>query len=47
MSHNFHQIDDALLKNPASAQKTHLLSISFDPAFDVPSVLEKYGRTYT
>ncbi len=47
MSRNFHQIDQALLADSSLAKKTHLLSISFDPAFDVPSVLESYGRTYT
>ncbi len=47
MSHNFAEIDQALAKDSALYQKTHLLSISFDPKFDTPSVLRTYGEAYT
>jgi protein SCO1/2 len=46
MTHNFAEIDRTLAKDPALYQKTHLLSISFDPKFDTPSVLKKYGQAY-
>lgn len=46
MTHNFAQIDKTLAKDPALYQKTHLLSISFDPKFDTPSVLKNYGQSY-
>lgn len=47
MSTNFAEIDKALAEDPALYAKTHLLSISFDPAYDTPSVLKKYGEAYT
>lgn len=47
MSRNFAQMDQALEKDPALYAKTHLLSISFDPAYDTPSVLRSYGGAYT
>jgi protein SCO1 len=47
MSHNFAEIDKALATDPALYQKTHLLSISFDPAYDTPAVLRSYGGAYT
>lgn len=47
MSRNFAQIDKALQKQPALYAKTHLLSISFDPAYDTPKVLRSYGGAYT
>jgi len=47
MSRNFAEIDRALAADPAVYAKTHLLSISFDPAFDTPSVLRDYGEAYT
>jgi len=46
MTHNFAEIDKALAKDPALYSKTHLLSISFDPKFDTPSVLRDYGVSY-
>ena len=46
MTHNFAEIDKALAKNPQLYADTHLLSISFDPKFDTPPVLRKYGREY-
>jgi protein SCO1/2 len=47
MSHNFAEIDKTLATDPALYQKTHLLSISFDPAYDTPAVLRSYGGAYT
>jgi len=47
MSRNFAEIDKALAADPALYAKTHLLSISFDPAYDTPAVLRSYGGAYT
>jgi protein SCO1 len=47
MSHNFADIDKALASDPALYSQTHLLSISFDPAYDTPKVLRSYGGAYT
>lgn len=47
MSSNFQQLEQELQKQPALHDKTHLLSISFDPAFDTPAVLRSYGAAYT
>jgi len=47
MSSNFAAIDQELQKQPELYQKTHLLSISFDPAYDTPKVLRSYGASYT
>jgi protein SCO1 len=47
MSTNFEQIDQELRKDPAVYQKTHLLSISFDPGYDTPAVLRSYGAAHT
>ncbi|WP_263366018.1 SCO family protein [Edaphobacter bradus] len=47
MSRNFAEIDKALAADPALYSQTHLLSISFDPAYDTPAVLRSYGGAYT
>ncbi|MBS1799140.1 MAG: SCO family protein [Acidobacteria bacterium] len=47
MSSNFAEIDKSLSTDPALYAGTHLLSISFDPAYDTPSVLRNYGGAYT
>jgi protein SCO1/2 len=47
MSSNFAEIDKALAADPGLYGKTHLLSISFDPGYDTPAVLKKYGAAYT
>lgn len=47
MSHNFAEIDKALQGDPRLSAKTHLLSISFDPEYDTPTVLKSYGEAYT
>lgn len=47
MSDNFAQIDKELAKTPALYAKTHLLTVSFDPAHDTPKVLRSYGAAHT
>lgn len=47
MSRNLAAIDGDLRKQPALYNRTRLLSLSFDPAFDTPSILRAYGNTYT
>ncbi len=47
MSSNFAAIDQQLQKQPDLFEKTHLLSVSFDPAYDTPKVLRSYGASYT
>ncbi|HEY8184884.1 MAG TPA: SCO family protein [Pyrinomonadaceae bacterium] len=47
MSSNFATIDRELQKQPELYQKTHLLSVSFDPEYDTPKVLRSYGAAYT
>jgi protein SCO1/2 len=46
MSRNFATIQKQLAADPQLSNKTHLLSISFDPAYDTPKVLHSYGSTY-
>jgi protein SCO1 len=43
VSHEFSAIDHQVRADPARYGKTHLLSISFDPAHDTPRVLRAYG----
>lgn len=47
MSNNFAEIDQALAADPETYKNTHLLSISFDPAYDTPAVLKSYGGAHT
>jgi len=47
MSRNFAQINQALAEDPSLYKRTHLLSVSFDPAYDTPTVLRSYGGAYT
>jgi len=47
MSRNFAEIEEALHGDKALLEHTHLLSISFDPAYDSPAVLRSYGGAYT
>ena len=47
MSNNFAQIDRELGKDVELYAKTHLLSISIDPAYDTPKVLRSYGAAHT
>ena len=46
MNHNFAEIDKALAADPTIYSRTHLLSISFDPKHDSPSVLKDYAQAY-
>ncbi len=43
VSHEFAAIEREVGADPARYGKTHLLSISFDPAHDTPKVLREYG----
>ncbi len=47
MSDNFAEIDRKLSEDPQLYAKTHLLSISIDPAYDKPEVLRSYGAAHT
>jgi protein SCO1/2 len=47
MSNNFAAVDLELQKQPDIYQKTHLLTISFDPDYDTPRVLRSYGAGHT
>ncbi len=47
MSRNFAKIDQALKSDQKLYQQTHLLTVSFDPTYDTPSVLRDYGEAYT
>ena len=47
MSRNFAEVDKSLSEDPSLYAQTHLLSISFDPAYDTPAVLRSYGSAYT
>jgi protein SCO1/2 len=46
ISSEFVAIQSALAKSPADYGRTHLMSISLDPAYDTPPVLRKYGLAY-
>jgi len=43
VSHEFAEIERQVRADPARYGKTHLLSISFDPAHDTPKALRAYG----
>jgi len=47
MSENFARLDAELQKTPELYQKTHLLSVSFDPEYDTPAVLRSYGAAHS
>jgi protein SCO1/2 len=47
MSENFADIEEELQKRPELLDKTHLLSVSFDPEYDTPAVLRSYGAAHT
>jgi len=46
LTSQFARIQNELKKNPADYDKTHLLTISFDPKYDLPPVMRKYGLAY-
>ena len=47
MSRHFAELEQALDKDATLARRTHLLSVSFDPAYDTPKVLRSYGGGVT
>ncbi|HKO60339.1 MAG TPA: SCO family protein [Pyrinomonadaceae bacterium] len=47
MSGNFANVHQELEKDPGLRNKTHLLSVTFDPEYDTPKVLRSYGSAYT
>ena len=47
MSDNFAEVDRQLQQTPDVYNKTHLLSVSIDPAYDTPQVLRSYGAAHT
>ena len=46
LSSQFAKIHENLAKTPDDYAKTHLLTVSFDPKYDKPAVLRKYGLNY-
>jgi protein SCO1/2 len=46
MSRNFANIQQQIAADPQLYAQTHLLSVSFDPAYDTPRVLHSYGSAY-
>ena len=46
MTHNFAEIEKALVKSPEVYSGTHLLSVSFDSQYDTPAVLRNYARAF-
>jgi protein SCO1/2 len=46
LSSEFAKIHGDLARTPDDFAKTHLVTISFDPKYDTPSVLRKYGLAY-
>jgi protein SCO1/2 len=46
LSTKFAAIQKELAKNPDEYKKTHLISITLDPKFDLPPVLHAYGLPY-
>jgi len=47
VSGQFAEVNRQLEADATLSGKTHLLSISFDPAYDTPKVLRAYGFTWT
>ena len=46
LSSQFAKIHEDLAKTPGVYRKTHLLTVSFDPKYDTPQVLRRYGLAY-
>src|SRR4029077_13232746 len=46
MSHNFAEIEKALMNSPELYAKTHLFSISFDSQHYTPPVLRNYAKAF-
>jgi protein SCO1 len=47
MMNNFREIEKSLKQDPAAYGRTHLLSVTFDPGFDTPTVLRHYALSTT
>ena len=47
MSNNFAAIEKELQQQPEVYEKTHLLSVTFDPEYDTPKVMRSYGASHT
>jgi protein SCO1 len=46
LTSQFAKILGDLAKTPEDYARTHLLTVSFDPQYDTPAVLRKYGMAY-
>ena len=46
LSSQFAKIQEDLAKTPDDYARTHLVTVSFDPQYDTPEVLRKYGMAY-
>ncbi len=46
MTNNFGKIQKGLSRESGLENKWHLMTISFDPAIDTPTVLKDYGKSY-
>lgn len=46
MSNHFARVQKVLRADPALGGKWHLISISFDPVYDRPGTLKRYGSIY-
>lgn len=46
MSNNFGKVQKLLQKESGLKGKWHLVTVSFDPKFDTPTVMKKYGESY-
>lgn len=47
MSSNFAELNKKMLADATLQERTHLMSITFDPGYDTPKVLRSYGAAYT
>jgi len=43
MTSNFSELQNLIKADSGTVAKTHLLSITLDPAFDTPEILKQYG----
>jgi protein SCO1/2 len=46
LTSQFAKIQGDLARTPDDYARTHLLTVSFDPQYDTPAVLRKYGMAY-
>ena len=46
MMRNFQELDEALSADRRLSARTHLLTVSFDTAYDTPEVLRSFGRAH-